>query len=156
MRSSRGYYPISLVYREINEGKIIFGSNSKTPEWSIEDKSLLIDSILTMIVPNIFAIEIYNKERKGHILKVIDGSQRLSIIQDFISNKWALTELKPIVLPKFHECDEQFNISGLKFSELPFCIQMLIKDHILMFSIVEDIEESDEENIVNKLCCILK
>lgn len=132
----------------IQKGTVIFDSPIQRPagQWKIEKKSLLIDSILRTFVPDVYAIQ--DKTEKGNTYSVIDGLQRLTTIDSYIADKWALTTLKPI---KLESTGETFDISGLTFSQLPEEVQEEIKSYSLSIKIIEIEEGEDEEEIVEEI-----
>lgn len=141
-------WSIKQVNTMINKGTIVFDNPVQRPagQWKDEDKSLLIHSTLEMFVPDIYAIQ--DKHESGNIYSIIDGLQRLTTIQSFLNDEWTLTELPQI---KLESTNEKFNISGLKFSELPEEVQDEIKGFMIAFKLIELEEDDDEETIVDDI-----
>jgi len=143
---------VKQVCSMIGKGNITFDSPVQRPagQWRIEDMSLLIDSILRMFVPDIYAIQIPTEVdgKKVNVYDIIDGKQRLTIISSFLNNEWALTELEPIVL---ESTGEKYDISGKKFSELPEEVQEEIKGYTLVIRSIELEEDDDEESIIEEI-----
>ncbi len=72
--------------------------------WSVEQKSLLIESfIMNIPIPPIFLYE-----QKYSYYEILDGKQRISAIVDFYCNKYALTGL-----------DVWAELNGKKYCDLP-------------------------------------
>lgn len=96
----------------IKKPKIYLKHKLQRPEgqWSKKMKSLLIDSLYRHYpVPQVYA------EKQNNEWYVIDGVQRLSTIRDFLTDKFSLVKsLDPVMIN-----NEEYNISGKKFSELP-------------------------------------
>jgi len=141
-------WSVKQVNTMINKGTIVFDSPVQRPsgQWKDEDKSLLIHSTLEMFVPDIYAIQ--DKQETGNVYSIIDGLQRLTTIQSFLNDEWQLTELPQI---KLESTNEKFNISGLKFSELPEEVQDEIKGFMLAFKLIELEEDDDEETVVDDI-----
>ena len=120
-------------------------------QWKDADKSLLIHSVLTMFIPDIYAIQVKFETEDGkkfNAYDIVDGKQRLTIISSFLADEWILTDLEPI---KLESTGEEFNISGLKFSDLPEEVQEEIKGYSITIKAIELEEDDDEENIVNDI-----
>jgi hypothetical protein len=131
----------------IDKGTLTFDHPCQRPagQWQTEKESLLIDSILRMFIPPIYAIQIVNGDQKTY--SVIDGKQRLSAIHRFLNDQFALSELEPITL----ESGGNFELSGKLFSELEQEVQEEIKGFTLSFCIIEIEENEDEENIIEEI-----
>jgi hypothetical protein len=148
---------MSLTINQINtmiqRNTITFENPLQRPadQWKLDDKNLLIDSLVRMFVPDIYVIKssVKNEEgRKIEIYDVIDGLQRLTTISSYLADKWALSELEPIEL---ETTGEVYNISGKKFSELPEDVQSEITGYSLeiKYWVLED--EEDEENLITDI-----
>jgi hypothetical protein len=138
---------VKQVCSMIQKGSITFDNPVQRAgeQWSEENKSLLIHSLVNMFVPEIYALQV--KSDSGNTYDIIDGKQRLTIISSFIKDEWTLTETPKIKL----ETGECFDISNKKFSELPEEIQDEIKGFSLSFKIIELEEDDDEENLVDDI-----
>jgi hypothetical protein len=132
----------------MEKGTLKFDHPCQRPagQWNEERESLLIDSILRMFVPPIYAIQEKN-ENDSKIYSVIDGKQRLNAIQRFLKDQFALSNLKNITL----ESGGNFEITGKKFSELDPAVQEEIKGTSLSFCIIEIEENDDEDQIVEEI-----
>jgi hypothetical protein len=139
---------IKQVCGMINKKTLSFNSPIQRPsgQWGNDSKSLLIHSILQMFVPDVYLIQ--TKTENGNLFDVIDGLQRLTIINTYIKDEWTLTKLPSI---KLESTGENFDITGMKFSELPEEVQEEIKGYTLTFKIIEIEEDEDEEEIVNEI-----
>ncbi|MCY9738175.1 DUF262 domain-containing protein [Paenibacillus alvei] len=142
---------VMQVCSMIEKGTITFDNPLQRPsgQWKIEDKSLLIDSILRFFVPDIYAIK--GKEEIGgkivNVYDIIDGLQRLSIIQEYRKDLFALTKLKPVML----DTGEEYDISGLKWSALPEEVQTAINGFTLNFKMIELEADDDEEEVIKEI-----
>jgi len=120
-------------------------------QWTIKSKSLLIDSLLSFCIPDIFAIESSTENEEGRKVStydIIDGKQRLTIISSFLADEWALTELEPVIL---ESTKEEYEISGKKFSELPKDVQDEIKGYTLEFNLVDLKNYDNKESMINDI-----
>lgn len=144
--------PLSWNIRQIctmiEKGTIVFDNPNQRPpgQWDSKDnkaKSLLVDSIFRMFIPDIIAIqkkrEIGGKE--VNVYDIIDGQQRLEILPSYRKDMWALCDLKPI---KLDSTGEIYDISGLKYSELPQEVQDEIDSFTLTIRPLEVEEEEGE------------
>jgi hypothetical protein len=115
-------------------------------QWTIEKESLLIDSMLRMFIPPIYCIQ--ENEEGNKTYSVIDGKQRLTAIQRYLTDQFALTELDPIIL---ESGSEKFELTAKKFSELAPEVQEEIKGFTLSFCIIEIEETDNEDQIVEEI-----
>lgn len=143
---------IKQVCTMIGRGTITFDNPVQRPpgQWKIEDKSLLIHSVLKMFVPDIYAIQI-PREINGKIVNtydVIDGKQRLTTLDSFRRDEWALTKLEPVTL---ESTGETYDISGQKYSELHEDVRNEIDGYTLTIKAIELEEDDDEEEIVEEI-----
>ena len=144
--------PLSWNVRQvcsmINKGSIVFDSPLQRPsgQWKQEDQSLLIHSLLTMFIPDIYAVQV--KDNGNNFYSVIDGKQRLTTICSFLHDEWELTELEPV---KLESTNETYDISGMKFSELPEAVQEEIKGYTLTIKAIELEENDDEEELLEDI-----
>lgn len=139
---------VKQVCSMIQKGSMVFSHPLQRPpgQWKQEDQSLLIHSILTMFIPDIYILQ--TKTENGNVYDVIDGLQRLTIICGYLNDQWELTQLEPI---KLDSTGEVFNISGMKFSDLPGTVQEEIKGYSLSFKIMELEEDDDEEELIEDI-----
>ncbi|WP_372011852.1 DUF262 domain-containing protein [Paenibacillus chitinolyticus] len=117
-------------------------------QWKVEDNSLLIHSSLTLFVPDVYAVQtpkIIN-EKQVNVYDVIDGQQRLTIFYSYRKDEFALTKLEPVTL---ESNGETYDISGLRFSELPEEVQDSINSFMITFRVLEFDENDDEESIID-------
>jgi len=144
---------VSKVCKMVSRGDITFENPLQRPaeQWKFNDKSLLIDSLLTMFVPDIYAIQVPTENNDGEKVNkydIIDGKQRLTTISSYIADEWALTELNPI---KLDSTGKTFNISGKKFSELPEDIQDEINNFTLSFKVIMLDGKDNKESVINDI-----
>jgi hypothetical protein len=105
-------YPVELLvnkFREevADEGDLYIPPYQRQLRWIERSKSYFIESVLLRIpVPPIFLYEVEGK------LEVVDGSQRVRTLFQFINNKFALSDLEKLDI-----------LNGMKFENLPPAIQ---------------------------------
>jgi len=140
---------VRQVCSMIQKGTVTFDNPLQRPadQWSIENKSLLVDSLFRIYLPDIWFIQSKN-EHNSNTYDTIDGKQRLTILSSFLKDEWTLTTLEPV---KIETTGEMVNISGKKFSELPIEAQDQIKSCQLSIKALELEEDEDEEEIVRDL-----
>lgn len=140
---------VRQVCSMIQKGTITFDNplQRASDQWTIENKSLLIDSLFRIYLPDIWFIQSKN-EQNVNTYDTIDGKQRLTIISSYLNDQWELTELEPV---KIETTGEMVNISGKKFSDLPVEAQDQIKSCMLSIKALELEEDEDEEEIVRDL-----
>jgi len=151
IRNSRNW-SVKQVLSMMNKGTVLFDNPLQRPsgQWNEEEKSLLIDSLFRYFMPVIVSLQtkvvIGNETLVGH--DILDGKQRLTSINEFINDGFALSECKPI---KLSTTGERFNISGKKFSELPESVQDELKGATVYFWAAELEDEDDEEEVAEDL-----
>lgn len=151
--SRRKPQTISWNIRQINtmitKGSIKFDHPLQRPadQWEDADKSLLVDSLLTLYCPDVFAIK--EKTENGNTYSIIDGLQRLSTIHDLLSDKLTMTDLEDFCLESTG--NEVYNISGKKFSQFPEEVQNEITGYTLGLKVFEIEEGDDEEAIIEEI-----
>ena len=140
---------VRQVCSMIQKGTVTFDNPLQRPadQWTIENKSLLIDSLFRIYLPDIWFIQSKN-EHNSNTYDTIDGKQRLTILSSFLKDEWTLTTLESV---KIETTGEMVNISGKKFSELPIEAQDQIKSCQLSIKALELEEDEDEEEIVRDL-----
>lgn len=110
--------------------------------WETRRKSLLIHSmIMGYPIPPLYSA------RANGGYDILDGKQRCHAIADFINGEYRLTELPEVVT----EEDEEIDVSGMKFDELPEEIQDVIKDYSLTIYYYEDITQDEIMEMFSRL-----
>ena len=93
--------------RETDESEIFIPDYQREMVWTPRQQSRFIESILIKLpVPFIFAADVGQGDREGS-LEIIDGSQRIRTLDNFLSNKLELVGLKRLT-----------HANGMKFSDL--------------------------------------
>lgn len=116
--------PLVSLVRDLRIGRFNFNHpyQRQTNQWTDSDKYLLIDSIVKNYPINpIYVVEIDKQDY------VIDGGNRLSVINDFLNNKLQI----PSTWPQISTDQGWISISGKTFSEL----SKVCRDRILSYPI---------------------
>lgn len=132
----------------IKKGTIVFDNPFQRPagQWDNDRKSLLIYSVYTLFVPDVYAIK-EDREVNGEVVKVYDvleGQQRMTIFSDFRDNKFKLSRLDPFTFK-----NEEYDISGLYYSTLPQPLKEELDKFTLTVRAVE-LQEGDDKDEVSR------
>lgn len=140
-------YSCAQIAKNIENGKFTFENTvQRTNVWNIEQKSLLIHSLITkMPIPVMYA-----KSCEGGVKDFLDGKQRANAIYEFANDKFTLTSCPPIHITlsedeaKEKGFDEDnyerdsknrivipVDINGYTFSELPSGLQDAFKNAMI-------------------------
>lgn len=112
--------------------------------WTKEQKSLLIHSfIIHAPVPPLYAV----KGEDG-AYDFIDGKQRSMAINEFLEDKFELVDIPSVSFDGF---DDEVDLNGLKFSELPQTVKDAILDFSLTIYAMEDMTEDDVADVFMRL-----
>jgi hypothetical protein len=97
-------YSVELLAGKMNRGEFVVPPYQREFTWEDDRKSRFIESmIIGLPIPFLFFWEMPNGK-----LEIVDGSQRLRSIEEFVLGDFRLGELEGLTL-----------LSGFKFSELP-------------------------------------
>ena len=106
------------------EGEIMIPDYQRDFVWEEKRQSRFIESLLMELpVPYIFAAD---REVDG-VLEIIDGSQRLRTLKNFLSNDLKLVDLE--ILEK---------LNGFKFSDLPLVLQRKFKNRTIRMVVIDE------------------
>lgn len=118
--------------RETDETELFIPDYQREMVWSARQQSRFIESILIHLpIPFIFAADVGSGPREGN-LEVIDGSQRLRSLDNFLSDKLTLVDMKKLT-----------DGNGLRFSDLSSTRQKRFKRQTVR--VIELTEQADEE-----------
>lgn len=132
------------LMNQMNKGNVNFDNAvQRNLVWDINKKSLLIHSMVYG-----FAIPAMYFTRDDGIYNSLDGKQRSNAICEYMLNEFALAENTPVV---YDEDNNEVDISGKKFSELPEWAQDAIKDFNLTIYYYEDMTEEDMREFFRRL-----
>lgn len=127
-------YPVEIIVNKFNnmadtdENEIFIPAYQRSFVWDEERQSKFIESILLGLpIPYIFTAE--NEDGR---MEVVDGSQRIRTLNNFISNNLILSTLEIL-----DTCN------GLKFSDFPISRQRKINNTSLRMIVLS--EHSDED-----------
>lgn len=127
-------YPIEILVSkyskgmETGENEIFIPSYQRSFQWEDDRQSKFIESILLGLpIPYIFTAE--NEDGR---LEIVDGSQRIRTLENFLSNNLELNDLE--ILDK---------CNGLKFDDFPISRQRKINNTSLRMIVLS--EHSDED-----------
>lgn len=97
-------YSVELLANKMKKGEFVVPSYQREYTWEHDRKSRFIESlVLGLPIPFLFFWEMPNGK-----LEIVDGSQRLRSIEEFVLGDLRLGELQSLV-----------TLSGFKFSDLP-------------------------------------
>jgi hypothetical protein len=118
--------------RETDESEIFIPDYQREMVWTPKQQSRFIESILIKLpVPFIFAADVGEGDREG-ALEIIDGSQRIRTLDNFLSNRLELIGLKKLT-----------QAIGMRYSDLSKPRQMRFKRTTVR--VIELTEKADED-----------
>lgn len=118
--------------RDSDESEIFIPDYQRDMVWTPKQQSRFIESILIKLpVPFIFAADVGQGDREG-ALEIIDGSQRIRTLDNFLSNKLELVGLKKLT-----------QAIGMRFTDLSKPRQMRFKRTTVR--VIELTEKADED-----------
>lgn len=121
-------YSVELLALKMEKGEFEIPGYQREDTWELERKSRFIESLL-MGLPIPF---LFFWEQSDGKLEVVDGSQRLRTIQQFINNEIEIGELTELT-----------ELDGLRFGDLPDSRQRKIKNRSIRGIILN--EHADEQ-----------
>jgi hypothetical protein len=121
-------YSVEILAQKVRNGEFIVPAYQREFTWEQDRKSRFIESVLMGLpIPFLFFWEMDDGK-----LEIVDGSQRLRTLEEFVLGDLRLSELQ--ALPK---------ISGFKFSDLPDSRQRKIKNRSIRGIVLN--EHADEQ-----------
>lgn len=154
MELTEGNYSIRNLARVgglIQTKRIVFDNpiQRESDQWDTESKSLLIKSILqNYYIPPIFAIEEKREGRKTSTFSIIDGKQRLSIINSFFKNEFPISSN---VMDDLVYNENTYDLTGLKYEALPEDLKEQINAFNIKFIIAKEAEDEEIEEMFYRL-----
>jgi hypothetical protein len=122
-------YSVELLAAKMQNGDFEVPPYQRAFTWERERKSRFIESLLMGLpIPFLF---FWESPETGK-LEIVDGSQRLRTIQEFILGDFALTDLEELSL-----------LSGFRFRDLPASRQRKVKNRSIRGIVLN--ENADEE-----------
>lgn len=120
--------------------------------WEKHRMSELIWSIIMGFpIPPVYSERGGNETDKVKVYDVLDGQQRCTSIYKYISDEFALTELKPIPYLDEDGNECSVDISGKKFSELEEELQDIIKDATITVKYFDNLEQYQKAEMFRRL-----
>ena len=121
-------YSIELLANKMNKGEFVVPPYQREYTWEHERKSRFIESLLLGLpIPFLFFWEMPNGK-----LEIVDGSQRLRSMEEFVLGDLRLGELQSLTA-----------LSGFKFSDLPESRQRKINNRSIRGIVLN--EHADEQ-----------
>lgn len=134
-------FPVDTLirrYKELDpeEGDIYVPPYQRTLQWDRARRSYFIESILLRIpVPPVFFYEVDGR------LEIVDGSQRIRTLVEFINNKFRLTDLETLD-----------GLNGLKFHDLPTVVRKrFLNSPIRSFVLEEGTDETTRVELFRRI-----
>lgn len=120
--------------------------------WEKHRMSELIWSIIMGFpIPPIYAERGESVNDKLKIYDVLDGQQRSTAIYKYLSDEFALTQLKPIPYLDENGNECEIDISNKKFSELEEELQDIIKDATVAVKYFDNLNQSQKAEMFRRL-----
>ncbi|QSF43492.1 DUF262 domain-containing protein [Paenibacillus tianjinensis] len=141
---------INQMVSMIDKGTIVFDNPYQRPsgQWKNVDESLLIHSVFAFFIPGATAIKekrIIN-EKEVNVYSIADGKQRMTTLYKFKKDQLKLANIPPFV----SDIDgEEYDISGMKYSELPEAAKNEFDSYVLNIYPVE-LEEGDDKDEISR------
>lgn len=129
------------IYKDVETGKCRFDHKlqRKQNQWSLLQKSELIDSIFRNFPIDSIRAEELTDEKGKKTYYILDGVQRISTVCDFINNKFALSKtLEPVIVD-----GEIYEVNGKKFKNLEAPLQDKIKNDEIYIIFFWDMDDDD-------------
>jgi Protein of unknown function DUF262 len=118
--------------RDLDESEIFIPDYQRDMVWTPKQQSRFIESILIKLpVPFIFAADVGQGDREG-ALEIIDGSQRIRTLDNFLSHRLVLVGLRKLTAA-----------NGMRFSDLSKPRQMRFNRTTVR--VIELTEKADED-----------
>lgn len=115
--------------------------------WKPLQQSYLIHSLMAGFpIPPLYHLKAEGTDAEGEVKDiryVLDGKQRLSTIQSFVDEQWALDDYTPPVTLEL--TDSTYEVAGRKFSELDEELQFAILSRTISNFTFDSNDTTDEE-----------
>lgn len=159
MQARRRDISIKNIVRNTANGNIVYDHpmQRKPGQWDKEQQSLRIHSILSgYSIPQIYALELH--EYYDESFSVLDGKQRLTTICDYVNDGFKLIQNQPTITLSImetvtnengeripHFTNTEYDISGLKYSELDGVLKEVFMDYNFEIILLCDYSDEDVE-----------
>jgi len=138
---------IESFCKKLERGHIVLDPDwQRKSIWTLQQKSLLIDSVLRDFeIPTIYLLE-GEKGDEGIPLEVLDGQQRLRALSEYRKGEYTLSgNLRHV------KCNGQLiPIASLSFLDLPEVLQIKIDDYQLSHVVFRNLSEEDRSEIFQR------
>ena len=114
-------------------------------------RELMWSIIMGFPIPPIYAERGESVNDKLKIYDVLDGQQRSTAIYKYLSDEFALTQLKPIPYLDENGNECEVDISGKKFSELEEELQDIIRDATITVKYYDNLDQSQKAEMFRRL-----
>ncbi|WP_414529470.1 DUF262 domain-containing protein [Nodularia chucula] len=140
-------YPIEVIVQKYLDGKdkdeneVFIPDYQREMSWDEDRQSKFIESvILGLPLPYIFVADISGSEDLAR-LEIIDGTQRIRTLDEFINNRLRLQNLKKLE-----------NLNGFNFQDLPLPRQRRFnRTTIRMIQLTEDADEEIRRDLFERI-----
>lgn len=136
----------------LDKGTIALDNPYQRPsgQWNKERESLAIHSVFTFFIPELTAIKekrVYDN-KEVNVYDTVDGRQRATTFNRFRKDEIVLDKLEPFV----SEIDgEEYDISGMKYSDLPDLLREQFDSYVISIRPVELDEGEDKATASREL-----
>lgn len=132
-------YPVEVIVQKYTEGRdddineLFIPDYQREKTWDETRQSKFIESVLLGLpIPYIFVADIYDPENDQGRLEIVDGTQRIRTLTEFLNNELTLKGLEKL---------EKLN--GFTYADLPLARQRRFKRSTLRM--IQLTEKADEE-----------
>lgn len=140
-------YPIEVIVQKYSDGEdegeneLFIPDYQREMAWDEDKQSKFIESVmLGLPIPYIFVADISGSEDLAR-LEIIDGTQRIRTLANFIQNKLKLQNLKKLE-----------NLNGFTFQDLPLPRQRRFnRTTIRMIQLTEDADEEIRRDLFERI-----
>ena len=138
-------YPVEVLVQKYltdldeDDNELFVPDYQREHTWPLEHQSKFIESVLIGLpIPYLFVADVPGKEAR---LEIVDGSQRIRTLADFMVNNLQLSGMKKLT-----------HLNGFKFKDLPISRQRRFKRHTLrMIELTEDADEDVRRDIFERI-----
>jgi len=130
-------FDIETIVKYLEENKIYFPDYHRNLIWDITYQSRFIESIfLGLPISPLFVAQI----RESGRLEIIDGSQRVKTLAEFMTNKLQLINLTTLD-----------SLNGFKFDDFSRSLQRKFKHNSIKIIILSDTDEMIKNDMFNRI-----
>jgi uncharacterized protein with ParB-like and HNH nuclease domain len=138
-------YPVEVIVEKYltglnkDENELFVPDYQRDHTWEPKRKSRFIESVLIGLpIPYLFVADITKKEAR---LEIVDGSQRIRTLAEFLTNELKLSDLEKLS-----------ELNGFTFSDLPVARQRRFKRHTLrMIELTEKANEDIRRDLFERI-----